>query len=86
MELTYKNTTHAQGVVPKRGTDNRWHYIYKLIDKHNNKIYIGRHTARMLYNDCPLHEPYRGSGIIIRELTKGQQYYENFDRDHSRVL
>lgn len=80
MELTYKNTTHAQGVVPKRGTDNRWHYIYKLIDKRNNKIYIGRHTARMLYNECPLHEPYRGSGIIICDLTKGQQYYENFDR------
>lgn len=80
MELQYRNTTHAQGVVPKRGNDGRWHYIYKLIDKRNNKIYIGRHTARMRYNDCPLHEPYRGSGIIIRELTKGQQYYENFDR------
>lgn len=80
MELQYRNTTHAQGVVPKRGTDGRWHYIYKLIDKRNNKIYIGRHTARMRYNDCPLHEPYRGSGIIIRELTKGQQYYQNFDR------
>jgi hypothetical protein len=47
-------------VQPFLGDDNRYHYVYKITNTINQKIYIGKHTTKNL------NDKYMGSGKIIR--------------------
>lgn len=48
-------------VQPFLGEDNKYHFIYKIINIKNNKYYIGKHTTSNLYDGYP------GSSYILHK-------------------
>ena len=60
-------------IFPFHDSDGYYHLIYMIVNKINNKIYIGKHTTKNPYDD------YMGSGKLI--LTAIKKYgKDNFDK------
>lgn len=49
------------GIVPKIGSDNYYHYIYIIINRTNGMYYKGIHSTKDLNDD------YCGSGVYLNE-------------------
>jgi len=79
MKSTHINMIHTFYHVdisnPKEiiGSDSKFHYFYKIINKINNKFYFGIHST----ND--INDNYIGSGVILKTAYK-KYGIENFEK------
>jgi len=62
-------------IQPFKGHDGRYHYVYKVTNTINNKIYIGKHTTKILSDN------YMGSGKRLH-IAKRKYGKENFTKEY----
>ena len=79
--LVWKNTFHRPGVVPIPGHDGRFRYIYKITNIHNKKVYVGQHKVRMKFNNDPIKDHYKGSGVLLTEDYKTFNFNNDFSKE-----
>ena len=59
---------------PHRGSDGKYHFLYKTTNRINSKIYLGKHTTKKL------NDGYRGSGDLLKAAIL-KYGYENFSTE-----
>ena len=79
--MSYKYTdintlifTESEELNKMRGSDNRFHYFYKITNLNNGKYYYGVHSTTDLYDG------YSGSGILLKTAYK-KYGIENFTKN-----
>ena len=66
--------TESEELNKMRGSDNRFHYFYKITNLNNGKYYYGVHSTTDLYDG------YSGSGILLKTAYK-KYGIENFTKN-----
>ena len=74
----FKNRFYANdSIVPFKGQDGRFRFVYKITNKVNGYVYIGQHVVNKQYDD-PLTDNYKGSGIILKRAKQKYDWYKDF--------
>ena len=74
----FKNRFYANdSVVPFKGQDGRFRFVYKITNKVSGYVYIGQHIVNKRYDD-PLTDNYKGSGIVLKRAKQKYDWYKDF--------